>query len=132
MMKKILRETIAVLFLLTIAALLAFMVMRTAGAQTLTRSAKIEFVATTMFTDGDPITTTVSYEIYQGLKGAPKSKVGTISTTTATVSTGLLAGKEYCWHVVAVVAGYPPSDPSGEKCKSFPLPQPNTVTITVT
>lgn len=114
---------------LLLAALL--LVVFPALAQT-PRQATITFTAPTQRTDNSSITGALSYEVWQGLKGGAKTKVGTITTTNTTVTTGLAGGSEYCWHVVAVEAGNTsPSAASNEACKAFSLSAPNTVTITV-
>jgi hypothetical protein len=96
------------------------------------RTATITFVAPTTRTDGSTITGTLSYEVWQGLKGGTKAKAGTINNTSTTISTGLQGGREYCWYVIAVEAGGGSSAPSNEACKAFSLSEPNVVTITVT
>jgi hypothetical protein len=101
-----------------------------ASAQT-PRQAVITFAAPTARTDGSAITGALSYEVRQGLKGAAKTKVGTITATTATITSGLAGGSEYCWEVVAIEAGNGQSVPSSEACKAFSLSAPNAVTITV-
>lgn len=94
--------------------------------------ATIQFTGPTAYVDGTPILPTADkyYDLYQGLKGAPKVRVGTV-IAGGQVTTGLLTGKEYCWHVVAVVDNVP-SAPSNEACKNFVGLVPGTVTITVT
>lgn len=97
------------------------------------RSATITFTAPTLHDDGTAITGALSYEIWQGLKGGTKTKVSTITSSATTISTGLLGGNEYCWHVIAVEAGnMVKSVPSNEACKAFQQSAPSTVTITVT
>jgi hypothetical protein len=104
-----------------------------ASAQTASRTATITFTAPTTRTDGSAITGTMSYQVWQGLKGGTKALAGTINNTTATITTGLQGGREYCWHVVAIESGNSvQSVPSNEACKAFELSGPNTVTITVT
>jgi hypothetical protein len=100
-------------------------------SQTTARTATISFTAPTTRTDGSTITGTLSYEVWQGLKGGTKAKAGTINNTTTTITTGLQGGREYCWYVIVVEAGFT-SVPSNEACKAFDLSSPNTVTITVT
>lgn len=94
-------------------------------------TATITFGAVTTRIDGTTPTGAISYGVYQGVKGQTKAKVGTITTTTSTISTGLLGGVEYCWQVSAQEAGGPESALSNEACKAFPLAPLNTVTITV-
>lgn len=99
-------------------------------------TATITFQGSTTYTDGTayPAGANVVYDLYQGVKGAPKVKVGTISSG-GQVNTGLLTGIEYCWDVVTVVkVGTAPatqSDHSTEGCKNF-AGKPGVVTITVT
>ena len=92
------------------------------------RTATIEFEAPTEYTDGAPITDPISYRVYQGDRGGEKQLIGTITETQTTINSGLERGREYCWHVTAVVGGEE-SDPSNEDCKAFRVPM--TVTITV-
>jgi hypothetical protein len=71
----------------------------------------------------------VTYELYQGVKGAARVKVGAF-TSGGQITTGLLTGNEYCWHVTATIDGST-SAPSNEACKRF-TGTPEAVTITVT
>jgi len=100
-------------------------------AQTAPNTATITFSAPTARLDGTAITGALSYGVYQGVKGQPKTKVGTIATTTGQITTGLLGGTEYCWQVSAQEAGGPESALSNEACKAFPLSPATAVTITV-
>lgn len=115
--------------------LTAVLAVSTAHAQT-PRTATITFIAPTQHTDNSAITGALSYDVYQGLKGGSKSKVGTINGTSTTISSGLLGGKEYCFAIVVIEAGV--STPSvmsadtANSCKAFDQSGPNTVTITVT
>lgn len=91
----------------------------------------ITFTGTTQFTDGTtiPATATKTYDLYQGIKGGAKVRVGSF-TSGGSITTGLLTGNEYCWDVVAIVNGVE-SAHSNEGCKKF-IGVPNAVTITVT
>lgn len=125
----------AVMFVVGFAFLMlvALWCAKEAVAQSQARTATITFTAPTTRTDGTNVSGALTYEVWQGLKGATKTRVGTISTTNTTVSTGLVGGAEYCWHVIAVEAANPTkSAPSNEACKAFDQSGPNTVTITVT
>ena len=114
-----------------VSALLVAGVMAVANAQA-ANTAVITYQAATTRTDGSTMTGAVSYEIWQGLKGATKTKIGTITSLQTTLTTGLLGGNEYCWYVITREAGNAnPSAPSNEACKAFPIAAPNTVTITV-
>ena len=94
--------------------------------------AVISFNKPTKYTDGTTIAANavITYELFQGLKGAAKAKVSTITTTTATVTSGLVAGNEYCWQVTAIINAVT-SALSNEGCKAFPFPTPEAVVITV-
>lgn len=91
----------------------------------------INFTPSTQNTDGTAIDGPVTYNLYQGIKGAAKTKVGTVAATGTTINTGLANGVEYCWEVTAVARGNE-SARSNEACKSFPFGTPAAVTITVT
>lgn len=95
-------------------------------------TATISFTRPTTYADGSPLdaATPVTYNLYQGLQGQPKTKVATISTTASTVTTGLLGGKTYCWTVSAVANSLEGAQ-SVEGCKTFPQAAPSQVTITV-
>lgn len=112
--------------------LLLFGAVQLAFAQT-PRSATITFTRPTAYTDGTtlPSTVTVTYSVYQGAKGSTtKAKVGTITSTATTITSGLQPG-ETCWQVSAIANGIE-SALSNEGCKTFAFPAPETVTITVT
>jgi hypothetical protein len=97
------------------------------------RTATITLTAPTQYTDGTTIASSaaISYRVYQGAKGSTsKALVGTITSTSTTINSGLQAGQEYCWQVTAVINGVE-SAQSNEGCKSFAFPTPNAVTITV-
>lgn len=112
--------------------LVAALIVSTVASAQAARTATITFTAPTARTDGSAITGTLQYEVWQGLKGGTKALAGTINNTTATITTGLVGGREYCWDVVVVEAGNAAkSDHSAEACKAFALSSPNTVTITV-
>lgn len=99
-------------------------------------SATITFTPSTQYTDGTsyPSGAVVTYDLYQGLKGVTRVKVGTV-TSGGSITTGLLTGNEYCWDVVTVLkVGATPvleSAHSLPACKSF-TGTPGVVTITVT
>lgn len=117
--------------LLTVAVALTFASETQAQTAPPANTATITFQAATKRVDGTTPTGAISYNVYQGVKGQSKSKIGTVNTTTAAVTTGLLGGVEYCWQVSAQEAGGPESALSNEACKAFPLAAMQTVTITV-
>ncbi len=94
--------------------------------------AVISFSAPTKYTTGEdiPAGTAISYGIFQGKKGEPKVRVATVTDTTATISTGLVPGVEYCFTATAIIAGVG-SAQSAEACKLTPQLVPQTVVITV-
>lgn len=98
-------------------------------------TATITFPAVTQDTDGANLAGPVTYNVYQGLKGSPTVKVGTITTTNTTVTAGLQNGLEYCWQVTAIAQGVEgakgPIDPV-KSCKKFDPGTPGIVVITVT
>lgn len=121
------------LLLLVIGALAMLFVTYKAVAQSQPRTATITFTRPSAYTDGSsiPAATVVTYGVYQGAKGSTtKTKVGTITSTATTISTGLQPG-ETCWQVSAIANGVEGAL-SNEACKTFPFPAPDVVTITVT
>jgi hypothetical protein len=82
-------------------------------------TAVLSWTGPTTYSDGSPIVGPVGYNIYQGVQGQPKVKVGTATTTGATISTGLNNATIYCWTVTATQAALE-SAPSNEACKTFP------------
>ena len=98
-------------------------------------TATITFSPSTKYSDGTnyPANAVVTYDLYQGVKGATRVKVGAFSSG-GTITTGLLTGNEYCFDIVTVVKiGTSPaleSAHSNEACKNF-VGTPGVVTITV-
>jgi len=117
--------------LLAIAVAFAFATEAQAQTAPPANTATISFTAPTKRVDGSTPTGAITYSVYQGVKGQSKTKVGTLTTTTGQITTGLLGGGEYCWQVTAQEAGGPESALSNEACKAFPLSPLTTVTITV-
>lgn len=116
-------------------------------------TATITFQRPTTFADGTaiPANFPLQYKVLQGvcagaLTGAfpnktcaagvvpNKTLVGTITTTTGQITSGLLSNANYCWQVQSSTtqAGYTDSTAlSNEACKDFGPTSPGTVTITV-
>jgi hypothetical protein len=126
----------AALFVLLIVALIAVLLSlpswlnkRSAPAP----SVVITFTPPTQFTDGTAIAagTPISYDIYQGVNGGAKVKIGTVTQTPATINTGLEPGNEYCYHAIAKIANADPSEPSNQDCKLITSVAPQPVVITV-
>lgn len=111
-----------------LSSLLFSLLMPVAHADT----AVISFQAPTTYVDGSAVTagTSVSYNVLQALQGATKVKVATITQTSTTITTGLVAGSTYCFAVTAVIAGQE-SAPSNESCKLMAFPVPSAVVIVV-
>lgn len=99
-------------------------------------TATITFAPSTKWDDDTnyPANAVVTYNLWQGVKGAARTKVGTF-TSGGSITTGLLTGTEYCWDVTTVVkVGTAPAlegAHSAEACKNF-IGKPGVVTITVT
>lgn len=113
------------------AVVLLALVSAVANAQE-ARTARLTFDRPTHYVDGGAIgeIVVVTYNVYQGGKGQPKTRVATIGVSPATISTGLEAGKEYCWEVTAVANGIE-SERSNEGCKRFDFQATEPVVITV-
>jgi hypothetical protein len=92
----------------------------------------ISFNAPTEYVDGTPIAsgTAITYDVYQGVNGATKEKIATITGTSGTITQGLVPGSEYCYHVIAIIAAKA-SDPSNEDCAVVSTQTPQSVLITV-
>lgn len=97
--------------------------------------AVITFTAPSKYTDGSdiPAGTAMSFNIYQGLQGQPKTKIATITATGTTVTTGLLPGSTYCFAATAVIGGIEsaPSPDTTSSCKLTPLLVPGSIVVTV-
>lgn len=107
-----------------------YMIMTPARAQTVSRSALVTWSAVTQDESGNTLTESVTYNLYQGAKGAIKPKVQSgISATSFIV--GNLPFGETCFNVTAVTANGGESALSNEACKSFPFPKPAAPVITV-
>jgi hypothetical protein len=84
----------------------------------------VVWTAPTGNTDGTPISTPISYNLYQGLTGALAKVATAISGTTATVMSGLTQGTNQCFAVTAVVNGIE-SAQSNVACGLIPFSTPN-------
>jgi hypothetical protein len=84
-------------------------------------TATVSWGAVTKYSDDTPVpaTATVTYNVYQGARGAVKPKVGTTGALTFAPTAGLVSGTEVCWQITAV-AGGAESALSTEACKTFP------------
>lgn len=106
-----------------------------AMAQAAPNQAQLSWTPGTVRSDGTTVPAAAqSFNIYQGVKGAAKTKVGTVTATTNTLNVGLLSNTEYCWQVTAfetTVGASSESAMSNEGCKKFGAATVGTVTLTV-
>ena len=89
-------------------------------------TADLSWTAPTVDVSGAPLAGAVSYRVYQGVAGQPKTFLTAHPLTSLRIASGLATGNRYCWHVTAVqtVNGIPSAEsaPSAEACKSFQTP----------
>jgi Tfp pilus assembly protein PilX len=83
------------------------------------RTAVIHWKAPTVYSDGSPIAEAITYNVYEGAKGAELQVSTRVSGTTYTASSGLDASSTVCFQITAVVNDRE-SLRSKEACKSFP------------
>lgn len=93
-------------------------------------TASLSFTPPTVNTDGTPVTTPLTYNLYQGTASGAEVKVASGLTGSPIVLNTGLADSTYYWYVTAVNAAGE-SVPSNEVCKTFPASAPGTVTITI-
>ena len=95
-------------------------------------TASITFTAPTTNTDGTPIATPLTYELFQGIASGQETLVAKgLSGSPISVTTGLADGETLYWFVEVVDANGNVSAPSNEVCKTFPAAVPSSVTITI-
>lgn len=95
--------------------------------------ATLTFTAPTLNTDGTPIATPLTYQLWQGVSsGTETQKASGLSGSPIVVNTGLADNTAVYFYLVVVDANGTASVPSGEVCKSFPKGVPGTVVITIT
>lgn len=106
--------------------LVAAAVLLCSGAQA-ANQAVLEWTPPTTYSDGTPIdaATPLSYGVYQGLRGQPKTKVATVTGRTTTITAGLANGTDVCWQLSTIANGQESVDRSNEACKAFPMPPAN-------
>ena len=103
------------------------------GAAGVAPTATLTFTAPTVNTDGTPVATPLTYELYEGSTSGAEALVASgLSSSPVTVSTGLKAGTTAYFYIRVVDAKGNVSAPSNEVCKSFPASTPASVTITIT
>lgn len=118
---------------LSLVGLLAFFFGPVLAQTVPSRTATISFSPPTTYTDGTVIEagTSITYKLYQGVKGQPKAFVRAFSASGEVVKTGLVPGATNCFEVTAVV-GQAESAHSNEGCKDISAAGPTSaVVITV-
>jgi predicted phage tail protein len=96
-------------------------------------TATLTFTAPTTNTDGTPIATPLTYEVFEGsTSGGEALAAKGLAGSPITVNTGLKDNTTVYFYVEVVDANGNASAPSNEVCKTFPAAVPSTVTITVT
>lgn len=105
---------------------LVWMLLLASGLAFAGPQATLSWGAVTSYTDGSPISTPVTYTVYQGLQGAAKTVAQTgITATSLVVSSGLSGGTTVCWELTATAGGQE-SAHTAEACKTFPVQVPQT------
>ncbi len=95
-------------------------------------TATLTFTAPTTNTDGTPIATPLTYELFQGTASGQETLVATdLTGSPISVTTGLADGETLYWFIKVMDAHGTTSAPSNEVCKTFPAGTPSTVTITI-
>lgn len=112
------------------ASLLALTLLAASALAQSANTATITFSPPTTLADGTalPAGSALSYNVYQGEKGAAKVKVATISASPGSIASGLSTGKAYCFELTAVLSGLE-SVHTNEACKSFIPPGVFTITV---
>lgn len=104
-----------------------------AGASGAAPTATLTWPAPTTNTDGTPIATPLTYQLYQGTTSGGETEVATaITATSDIINTGLLDSTTYYFEITVTDANGNVSARSNEVCKTFPAGVPNTVTVTIT
>ena len=96
-------------------------------------TATLSFTAPTTNTDGSPVATPLTYEIFEGSSPSSLAPVAKgVTGSPVTVNTGLTAGSTVYFTVAVVDANGTMSAPSNVVCKTFPAGVPASVSITIT
>lgn len=95
-------------------------------------TATLTFTAPTKNTDGTPVATPLTYELFQGTASGQETLVATdLTGSPISVTTGLADGETLYWFIKVMDAHGTTSAPSNEVCKTFPAAVPSSVTITI-
>jgi len=103
-----------------------------AGVKGAPLTATIAFTAPTLNTDGTPIATPLSYQVFTGTAAGAETLLSTVTTSPVTVTAGLKANSTLFVYVVTKDANGVLSAPSNEVCKNFAGSVPGAVVITIT
>lgn len=103
------------------------------GAAGVAPAASLSFTAPTLNTDGTPVTTPLTYNVYQSTVSGLEIKVASGATgSPIAITIGLTPRTTYYFKVSVTDAGGNESALSNEVCKTFVASVPGTVTITIT
>lgn len=103
------------------------------GKVGLAPAATLTFTAPTTNTDGTPIATPLTYDLFEGTSPSALYPVAKgLTGSPVTVDTGLKDGTTVYFDLTVVDAHGTMSAPSNVVCKTFPSAVPGTVTITIT
>ena len=96
-------------------------------------AATLNFTAPTLDTDGTPISTPLTYNLYMASASGQETKVASaLMGSPINVSTGLKANSTFYFQVTTVDKNGVESALSNEVCKIFPASTPSAVVITIT
>lgn len=93
-------------------------------------SAELSWGAVSQYTDGTAITSPVTYHVYRGLQGQPKTRAQSSLTALTFTFSNLPVNTTQCFVVTAVADGVEGA-PSAEGCKSIVPGTPRATTLTV-
>lgn len=96
-------------------------------------AATLTFTPPTLNTDGTPVATPLTYNLYMSTASGAETKVASaLAGSPINVSTGLKANTTFFFQITAVDKNGVESAPSNEVCKAFPASTPSAVVITIT
>lgn len=105
----------------------------TQGVAGVAPTATLTFTAPTTNTDGTPVATPLTYEVFMGPASGKEVLLSKGNTTSPIVVNGsLVDGNTYYFYIETVAADGEVSAPSNEACKTFPPGVPGTVVIKIT
>jgi len=102
------------------------------GAAGVPPAVVLTFIPPTLNTDNTPIATPLTYNLYQSTAPGKEAKVKSgLSGSPISVNAGLQGGTTYYFQLSVVDAHGTESSLTNEVCKTFPVSQPDTVTIMI-